>query len=311
MSQNKSQVDMLLTKVSNGYFPDGYVSEQVLPLVQSAQYSGLLGSYGTQHLRIVNSLKVGRGKYRQVEAVTYSTAGYTIEGHGLEDVVSKEDYRNVLDPFKAEEDKVIGLTNMLWLEKEKLLADTLGSTSVMSQNTTLSGAAQWNEHTTSDPLADVIAAQAAIKAGCGDVANKAVLSWEVWNQLRFHPGMLDALGYKQNRPGGLRVEELAAVFDLDKIFIGKVAYESAVEGQTSSLAPVWGKNFILFRAPDSAKVRELSLGYRVQIEGSTPRKVYKYDLNNPPGAKSVLVEDEYDMLISNAKCGYLIKNAVA
>lgn len=311
MSQNKSQIDMLLTKSSNGYFVKGAIAEMVLPLVTSAQYSGKLGRYGTSHLRIVNSLKVGRGKYRQVESIAYATDSFYIEGHGLEDVVSKEDYRNVLDPFKAEEDKTLGVVSRLLLEKEKVLADTLGSTSIMTQNTTLVGNEQYNDYLNSDPLDDFSAARAAVKSGCGVPPNKAVMSWEVFNKLRFHPQMLDALGFKEMRPGGLKLEELAAALDVEKVLIGSCSYESAQEGQTSSLQPVWGKNIVLYYAPDVGSLREVSLGYRIQLEGEAPRKVYKWAQNNPPGSTAVLCEDEYDQVIQVAGAGYLIKNAVA
>jgi hypothetical protein len=39
--------------------------------------------------------------------------------------------------------------------------------------------------------------------------------------------------------------------------------------------------------------------------------VYKQAAFNPPGSNIVLVEDAYDMLISNALAAYLIKDAVA
>ena len=311
MSQNRSQIDMLLTKSSNGYFVKGAIAEEVLPLVTSAQYSGKLARYGTSHLRIVNSLKVGRGKYRQVESVAYATDSFFIEGHGLEDVVSKEDYRNVLDPFKAEEDKTLGVMSSLLLEKEKVLADTLGSTSIMTQNVTLTGTDQYNDFLNSDPIDDFITARATVKSGCGVPPNKVVMSWEVYNKLRFHPQMLDSLGFKQSRPGGLTVVELALALEVDKVLIGQCSYESAQEGQTSSLAPVWGKNVVFYYAPDSASLREVSLGFRVQIEGEAPRKVYKWSQNNPPGSTAVLVEDEYDQVIQVAGAGYLIKNAIA
>jgi hypothetical protein len=74
------------------------------------QSSGLLGKYGTSHLRIENSRKAGRGAYRRVEAITRSTTQFLIEGHGLEGMVTKEDYKNVLDPFNAERDETMGLT---------------------------------------------------------------------------------------------------------------------------------------------------------------------------------------------------------
>lgn len=311
MSQLKAQVDKLLTNVSSAYIPEGYISESILPMIGVVQKTGKLGKYGTAHLRIENSVKGGRGKYRTVETRVYSTSTYDVEGHGLEGVVTDDDYRNVEQPFDAEQDEMLGLSTSLWLEKEKSLADTLSSTAVLTQNVTLSGSSQLSDYLNSDPIGVFATARAAVKAGCGALADTAILSWEVWNKVRFHPGILEALGFKNNRPGGLMENELAMAMGVKRILIGVPSYESAAEGQASSLAPVWGKHIVFAVLPQTATVRQVSLGYLVQYSNKKPRQVYKYDLQNPPGSTGILVEDNYDMLISNAGAGYLIKDAIA
>lgn len=312
MSQMKAIVDKLLTGVSSAYIPKDYISESILPTIQAAQYTGLLGKYGTSHLRIENAVKGGRGKYRRVETQSRSTTQYIIEGHGLEGFVSKEDYKNcVEDPFDAERDEALGLATVLWLEKEKVLADALGSTSVMTQNVTLSGTSQFNDYNNSNPIGVAATARAAIIDSVGQMPNLAIMDIKVWNQLRFHPQMLDALGYKYGRPGGLSEDEMAAALGVDKVLYGKARYESAKEGQSSSLAPVWGKNLIFAVAPESAQIQQVSLGYMVRLAGESPRKVYKEANFNPPGSTKILVEDEYEMLISNPLAGYLVAGAIA
>ncbi len=311
MSQMRAIIDKLLTDASSAYFPDQFISEDILPEVQSKQNSGKLGKYGTSHLRIENSLKGGRGKFRRVEAITRSTASFYIEGHGLEGFVSKEDYDNVELPYQAEEDETLGLSTMLWLEKEKLLADSLADTAVMTQNTTLSGSSQLSDYLNSDPIKVFADARAAVVDGCGQEPDTGILSWKVWNKVRFHPGILDALGFKQNRPGGLKEDELASAMGVNRLLIGRAMYESAKEGQASALLPCWGKHIVFAVCPAKAQVRQASLGYMVRKPGSTPRKVYKEPEFNPPGSTKILVEDEYDMLFSNAGAGYLIKNAIA
>jgi hypothetical protein len=311
MSQLKAIVDKLLTGVSSAYVPKGFICEEVLPTVQYKQYSGLLGKYGTNHLRIENSIKGGRGKYRQVETRVYSTTSFLIEGHGLEGFVSKEDYANVEEPFDAERDEVMGISTMLWLEKEKTLADALLSTGVLTQNTTLAGTAQFNDYANSDPLGVFSTARGTILNATGLMPNIAIMDVQVWNVLRFHPQMLDALGYKWQRPGGLAQDEMARAMGVDKVLFGSARYESAKEGQTSSLAAVWGKGIVFAVAPEKPEIMQKSVGYLVRPIGSQPRKVYKQANFNPPGSTAVLVEDEYDMLISDAACGYLVDAAIA
>jgi hypothetical protein len=311
MSILKSQVDMLLTQASSAYIPDEFICEQILPLIGVKQSSGLLGKYGTSHLRIENTRKGGRGTYRRVEAITRSTTQYLIEGHGLEGLVSKEDYKNVLDPFNAERDETMGLTTMLWLEKESLLASALGNTGTLTQNTTLVGTAQLSDYTNSDPISVFKTARDTVYSGCGKVANAAVLSWQVYNVLRFHPKILSSLGFVYNQIGGISREQLAVALGVDKVLIGSAMFESGKEGQTSALSSVWGKNIIFGVIPEKAEPYQISLGYRVGYEGEAARQVYKQPMFNPPGSTGILVEDNYQFLLSNVSAAYLIKNAVA
>lgn len=310
-TQLKGIVDPLLSNVSSAYVPEGCVVDKLLPSVKFAQYTGKLGSYGTGHLRIENTVAGGMGKYRRVQAIARSTSGFEIEGHGLSGQVSKSDYKNVIDPFDAEKDETMALSTILLLEKEYSLSSVLADTAVMTQNVTLSGTDQMSDYTNSDPVLRFNTAKAAIRNGCGAVANAAIMDYAVAEVLRYHPQLLDMLGFKFAKPGGLGDSELAKALGVEKVFIPNAMYESAKEGQSSSLASVWGKHIIFAVLPASASKYQVSLGYNIRLDGSEPRKVYKQSLFNPPGATEILVEDEYDLVLSNVLAGYLIKAAIA
>lgn len=311
MAQSRAIIDKLLSNASSGYFPKGFICEQVLPSVGVINTTGKLGKYGTGHLRIENTVVGGEGKYRRVKSQARTTDTYEIEGHGLEGVVTMEDYKNVEQPFDAEKDETLGLSTILWLEKEKALADQLGNTAVLTQNVTLTGTDQYNDWLNSDPLDDFSTAMATVKAGCGLPPDTAIMSWEVANKLRYHPALLDAMGFKFAKPGGLVDADLAVALNVQRVLIGSASYESANEGQTSSLSAVWGKNIIFAVCPTVAQQQQVSLGYLVKYSDKTPRQVYKEAQFNPPGSNAILVEDHYDMLLSNVLAAYLIKNAIA
>jgi len=305
-------VDKLITNVSSMFVPVGYISEQLLPYVPVKQYTGKLGKYGRQHLRLENSVKAGRGKYRQVEAIARSTDSYSIEGHGLEGMVTKEDYANVEAPFDAERDEAMGISTLLWIEKEKILADNLANTAVLTNNTTLSGSDQYSDYMNSTPLEDFLAYRAAIRAKCGQYPNAAFMDKAVADVLRFHPQLLDLLGFKFSRPGGLNDQELARALNVDRVIVADVSYEPTVEGQTvGDLSTVWGKHLWFAVLPESAAPMQVSLGYRLGLVGEQPRKVTKWPINNPTGATAILVEDEYDYLLSNVGAAFLVKDAIA
>jgi hypothetical protein len=311
MAQVKAIVDKLLTNVSSMYLPEGYVSEKVLPLVSVKQKTGLLGKYGSNHIRIEHSLAGGRGAYRRVEPILRSSTTYSVESHGLEGLVTEDDYRNVELPYDAEKDEVLGLSSLIWLNKEQALASTLTSTAVITQNVTLAGADQYNNYSTSDPIGDFNVARLAVYNGCGMPPNAAVMPWDVANTLAYHTQILDTLGFAQNRAGQLSEAELAKAMGVERLYIAKAKYNSAAEGQTAVLASVWSKDIVFFHAPEKAAPYQTSLGYRVALSGQEQKRVFKFAVNNPPNSTSVLVDDSYDFLISNAAAGYLIKAAIA
>lgn len=312
-SQIRALIDMLLSRVSVGYFPKGYISEQILPVVTHSQYSGKLGKYGKEFLRIENTVKGGRGKYRRVDTGVTSTTSFYIDGHGLEDIVTKEDYANKILPFDAEKDKTIALTHMLFMEKEKVLADALSDTAVITQNVTLSGTQQYSDKLNSDPLADWETARATIIDACGVPPNTGIMDYKVFNVLRNHPAVLDFLGFKfpGAGPGPAKPEQLAVAMDVEKLLIGTARYNSAKEGQTDSLSAVWGKNLLFAVVPDNAELMQVGLGYTIRLDGEAPRRIYKYPENNPPGSNVLLCEDNYDNLITQAEAAYLIASAIA
>lgn len=310
-SQLKSVVDLLLTGVSSQYIPNGYISEQVLPFVPVDHYTGKLAKYGLDHVRAELSMAGGKGVYRRVDSHSRSQVGYSLEGHGLEDVITKADYANTLDPYNAEQDVVIGLTHKLWIEKELALATNLGSTSVMTQNTTLSGTSQLSDYDNSDPLSVFKTARKAVKDGCGMWPNQVVMDSRTADVIRFHPQIMDHLGYKYNRPGGLENSELARALNVDKVLVANADYNSAAQGQTDSLGAIWGKDIIFMVAPEGQSIRQVSLGYMLGLRGQSPRKVYKYPIYNPPDSTGVLCEDYYQFFLSNVAAGYLVKSAIA
>lgn len=310
-TQIRGIIDTLLTNASSAYIPVGCVSDSLLPALKFSQYTGKLGGYGSGHLRIENTVKGGRGKYRTVQTITRTTTNFEIFGHGLEGMVTKNDYKNVIEPFDAEKDEVMGLSTVLLLEKEQGLANTLTSTSTMTQNTTLSGGSQFSDYTNSDIVTQVNTAKTTIRNSCGAVANTLIMDYAVAQVVRYHPQLLELLGFRYAKPGGLSDSDLAKAFDVPNVVIPNVVYNTAKEGQTASLSPIWGKHMVFAVIPDSAQKYQVSLGYNIRLDDGQPRKVYKEPEFNPPGSTKILVEDEYDMLISNANAGYLIANAVA
>jgi len=314
MGQSHAINDKLLAGFSRGLFQDEsrFINKRIFPEVKSKNLTGKLGSYGKESLRIVNSVMGGRGKARQIHVETTSSDTFIIENHGLSDIITKEDYANYDLPFDIESIRTRQLKTMLMLAREKAMADIINSTSIMTKNTTLSGESQWSDYTNSDPIGDIQTAQASIYDNGGENPAEciAIMGWHVKNKLRYHPQILENLGFSRARAGLMSNAELASALDVSEVLVGTAMYNSSDLGQTDSLSPVWGKHFVLAYSPKVASLEENYLGVTV-VPASNAEIVQKTPKSNPPMSKELVHTMDYDMVLTDANLGYLAKDVVA
>ncbi len=304
-------VNKLLTNLSLNYVPDSesYISEQLLPSQNVVQWSGLIGQYGKEHLIIENTLAGGDTPYPRVTSVSRLSQSYQLKRHGLSQVISEETFANVESPFEPRRDATIALTTRLWLGKERSLASTLTDTAVITQNVTLAGTDQYSDYANSDPIGDFRTAREAINASVCVPPDTAIVPWEVWNTLRYHPALVDNIKYVTNASGGVTEAQLADAMGVRRILMPRSCYNSAKEGQTPVLSPTWGKDIVFCVAPASPQIMQTTLGYRFQF--GTPRRVFNKVVDNPPNSEMILVDDTYQQVLTEVNAAYLIKDAVA
>lgn len=308
MAQTKALVDKLLTNVSNGIFPAGYIADKVLPDLTVKQKSGLIGQYGNSHLRASDDLIGGESQARRAEPIVRSSLTYLLETHALEGVVTADDYANVEQPYDAEADEVAGLTHLILTNKEKAFADQMMSTSVFTGRTTTPGTKYGNS--SSDPLADFKTAQNAVVDSVGMQPNAVVMSQKVFNILKYHPQLADVLGFKYNQIGSLSALDIANALNVEEVLIANAPWNTAKEGQADAISQIWADSILFYVKPKAAAKYQVSLGYSMKMGGDLGRSVFKYDLNNPPGSSGIIVQDTYQCKIVNAKAGYLLNSVL-
>lgn len=311
MSQLKAIVDKLLTNVSQVYIPEGYISESIFPNLSVKQKTGKIGKYGNNHLRIVNAKMGGRGEAPRYEPIVRSSDLYSVESYGLEGLVTEDDYANVEEPFDAEKDETLGLTSTLWTIKENAVATVLFDTAIITQNITLVAATdKYSDYANSKPLNNFRDGQNVILDGCGMMPNRAIMSQKVFNTLKYHPQILSTLGYADNRAGTLSKAEIAHAIGVEMLHVGDAAFNNAKLGQADSLQQIWGDSILMYYAPKTASKYQQSLGYYITLQGRGARRVFKYSVNNPPNAKGIIVQDDYEYNLTNVNCAYLIKDVL-
>ncbi len=315
MAQLRALVDKLLVDVSNGLFQDmsSFICERLLTNIPVKQQSGIVGKYGTNHLRLHANSMGGRGEAPRVQLVVPDVSQkYYVEDHGLEEVITPNDYNNYEQPFDAERDKTLHLTYANLVAKEAALASAMGAPAAnLSLNTTLSGTGQFNDLTNSDPISVIRTGRKAVRDACGFWPNAAWMESDVYENLRVNPQIWDRLGFKYNQTGQLTQDNVAAALNVKRLLIAESVYDSSSEGQTAVIAPIWGKSMFLGVIADNAAIMQKSLGYYVFYGAQGKRTVYKQPIVNPPNAMSIICKDDYDMLLSDVNCAYAVYEAIA
>ena len=312
------QNNPVLQKIVKGYTPVGFIREEILPKIIVKARKGDILSADSKFLRIHNNVTVKRSTTPEITFSTSIVNGWNVEDKGLKMIVTAEDGAN-WDPTNASAGMLSAKATMSKLVRQSEMLGNEFSLATVIQDAanyaagnkvTLSGTDQYNDYANSDPIGDFQIANRAIRAATGLLPNKAVMSWEVWDVLRFHPSILALVGTNKDKLTGVSVDQLAMVMGVDSISIGKVFYNSAKGGQTKIMTPIWGKKimFMYVNPNPSPEVFEDSFGNTFTFDNLS---VDSWKVDDPKDAEFVRVTESYDDVIRDFNAGYLITDAIA
>lgn len=306
--------DPVLTDISQKWTNDSgdYIAEKLFPVILVPKPTGKYWAYNKDNLRAGGTnidLRTGRSKTAEVTFGKSLKDFGPLQEHALKDFVTTDEYRDTDSPLDVETDVVDNLNEVMALSEEISLATMLTDTAIITQNTTLSGTSQWSDYGNSNPFNDIKTAVIAARAASFKAPNTLTFSLEVWLQLVDHPDLLDRIKWSTL---GVVTEadmiRLFAPYGITQVFVGKAMYDSAVEGQTSALGSVWGKNVILSYVTPRPSLRTVNGGYTLRLREG--KYVDKWDEKDPKGTW-VRNNDFYDQMLFASELFYLIKNVIA
>jgi hypothetical protein len=173
-----------------------------------------------------------------------SISSYNVQRHSLKDVVTDEDRDNTDTPIQLDRDMTEYLTDKLLLRYEYETAKLLYTTTTFGANATLNTATSWNYNTTtSAPIQNVLSATSYIISHSGLKANTMILGLGGYESLRENPNVYGRIQYVERAI--LTEDLLAAIFDLQNVYVGRSIYNQGKEGATDSLTVIWGPDALI------------------------------------------------------------------
>ncbi|MCJ7503346.1 MAG: major capsid protein [Acidobacteriia bacterium] len=303
-------VDQALTEVSIAYRNAQFVADQIFPRIPVTKQSNKYFIYSKDSFRILDDARRPGARANEIDW-TLSTDTYFCEGHALAQAIPDELRANADQAIDVDVDTTETLTDLLYLQREIVVAAKATDPTVVTQNTTLSGTSQWSDFTNSDPIKAVEDQKTTIQKQVGQVPNSLLVSYPVFVALRNHPKIIERFKYAQ--VGIIQPDHLKSAFNVDSFLIGAAVKNTANEAAAEALDYVWGKNAILFCKPAAPGRRTVSLGYQFTwlFGANTDGFLVKRYRDESRTADIVEVQLYYDAKVVAANAAYLWLSAVA
>ena len=300
-AQSTLRVDQLLGNISVKYKNQGYIADEVFPILPVKKDSDKYRVYD-RDFRIPETIRSAKGVAKE-HSFKVSTSSYILAQHSLKDYVSDRDMENY-EPAELRRDATEELTDKLLLRREKDVADLFLTTSSWSQSASLGAALQWSANTTtSNPIPIMDTATTVILENSGHLANYAIVPRRCVLAAKNHKSIADRIKYTSME---ITPAMLAALFDIDKLLVPTAVLDSAHEGATVSVAAVWTDNVFVGYRPERASLLKPSAGYIFQ--NAIP--LVKRWRSEERQSEVIEVNMHYQPKVVSSLSGYLIKNVL-
>ncbi len=305
---NELHVDSILTSLSIKYSHEMFIADEVLPMVNVTKRSDKYFVYKKSSFDLVATAVGPKAQPNEVDW-DVGTDNYSVSDYALADYLPLEDISNADVPLNPRADTNEFLNEMLSLDREKRVADLVFAEGKYdaSNKLQLAGGNQWGGGD-DDPIANV---QTAVE-GCFMRANTLVFGWQAWLAFRQLPEVLDAVkssSRMQDTPGGLAMrEEIAKLFEVDNVLVGRARINTAKKGQAKVYGRVWGNKMAALHVRKGAGVKTITFGKSFT---QMPRRTQTMmDVKRgSAGAEYIKVGYNCDEKIVAKDLGYLIYDA--
>lgn len=183
-------------------------------------------------------------------------------------------HKDVTDRQRANQDPAVQLdqsatqfvTHKLLIRRERIMQGNLFAGSIWGTDQTPSPL--WSA-ANSNPISDVRTGIRTVHQATGYRPNKMLIGRQAYDTLIDNDDVLSRItgGAQPNMPAMVMRGLLAALFEIDAIYVMDAVYNTAVRGATESNSFIGGDNALLYYAPDSVGLEEPSAGAQFSWTG--------------------------------------------
>lgn len=248
-----------------------------------------------------------RGKW------TFKDAQYNTREKGHEEVVDDNDSKKYAHYFDAELVSAEIARDIVIRSAERRVADAVFNTTIFTGSALTTGVGtKWDVPGTATPILDVDAAKQKVWENCGLWPNTLIINRQVLMDLRNVVQILDRIGSaSSNDPKDITASMLARILDIDRVIVAGSPKNTAAEGATATLAPIWSNLYAMVCHINPGKnIKRPTLGrtFHWTEDGSEIRgRIETYREEGVRG-EVVRCRHQVDEKLVMTECGHLLTN---
>jgi len=250
----------------------GFIGPSVLRPHAVSQKSGSIGQVPVEQLLQERETKrAPRSGYSRGN-FTFGTIDFNCVEHGAEEILDDAELAAYADLLDQEAVAAARARDAVLRDFEREVAAAIYDPSVWTGGLTTGVTDEWDDAENATPIDDVHAAKQTVHDRCGFWPNAMILNQKQFNALQVADQILDRVAYgTSGEPSVVTASTLAQVFGLDRILIGSGTYNSAAEGQSLSVEPIWSDEYAMVcRVATGNDVSEPALGRSFLWGGDGP-----------------------------------------
>lgn len=236
------------------------IALQVFPVFEVGLQAGPFGKITLESLmKAVNTSRNSGSAYNETD-FNFTTDTYTTKENGIAVPVDERNAKIYANYFDAEMVAARLARNKVMQNLEQRVAAKVFDSGTFTPTAVSNG---WDDHDNCTPIDDVEAAVIRLYDK-GIIPNALVITWTVYRNLRNSAQIIDRItasgAGSPAKPSDVTLQMLAAVFDLPKIIVGGSQKNTAKEGQSATLAPVWDEEYAAVIRVSSGRIEDPGLG---------------------------------------------------
>jgi len=295
---------------------NGYVAQQVFPVVEVAKQAGNFGVVPLSQLLQQRDTKRAPGSGYARGSFTFTPATYSTEEHGAEEPVDDREAKMYSDYFVAEQIATLRAFSSVLRNAEKRVADAVFNTTTWTgASLTTAVSTPWSTLSSSTPITNVESAVQKVYDNSGLKANALIVNWKVYRNLRNCTQITDRIAASGAgsaiKASDITPQILAQVFDLDYVIVAGQSRNSATEGQTATPAQIWSSSYAMVcRISNSQDMRDPCIGrtFHWSEDGSSIGGTVETYRDETVRGNVARVRHDVDEVVLYAQAGHLLSN---